>query len=111
MNSPRRRFSAASTNSSQRSARLLSYRDFQSRNILLRNGDPISSIIKAAAKALCNTTSPRSYTMPRLISRPNSASSFSITISTASPVSFRSIGSQHAFESVHEGRGGGRALT
>ena len=43
------------------------YRDFQSRNIMLRDGGRFSWIIKAAAKARCNTTSPPFCMMPRPI--------------------------------------------
>ena len=45
------------------------YRDFQSRNIMLRDGAPFFWITRAAAKARCNMTSRRSCTMPRPICR------------------------------------------
>src|SRR5579859_1516931 len=51
----------------------------------------ISSIIRAAAKALCNTISPRFSSTQKPISRPNFASNFSITISIPSPKAQTSI--------------------
>ena len=61
------------------------YRDFQSRNIMLREGLPASSITRAAARARCNTISPPSYSTPRPICLPNCAASCSRNISSGSP--------------------------
>ena len=68
------------------------YRDFQSRNIMLRDGSRFSSTTRVAAKARCNTTSLPFYTTPRLICRRSCASSCSITISRRS-AGFQSISS------------------
>ena len=62
------------------------YRDFQSRNVMLRDGNPFFWITKAAAEARCNTISLPFCSMPRPICRRRCASNCSITISTRLPV-------------------------
>ena len=62
------------------------YRDFQSRNVMLRGGSPFFWITRAAAEARCNTTSLRFCTTPRPICRRSCASNCWIIISTRLPV-------------------------
>jgi hypothetical protein len=59
------------------------YRDFQSRNVMLRDGQPFFWTTRAGARARCNTTSPRCSTTARPICRRSCARSCSTTISTA----------------------------
>ena len=59
------------------------YRDFQSRNVMLRGGSRSFWIIKEAGGARCNTTSPRSCTTQRPTCRQSFGSNCWITISTA----------------------------
>ncbi len=61
------------------------YRDFQSRNIMLRGR--FFWTTRAAARARCNMTSLRFCMTPRPISLRNCASNYSIIISTRLPVS------------------------
>ncbi len=56
------------------------YRDFQSRNVMLHDGQPFFWITRADAKAHCITTSPRFCMTPKPICRRNCASNCSITI-------------------------------
>jgi hypothetical protein len=61
------------------------YRDFQSRNVMLRDSDPF--FLRAAAKARCNTISHHFSTMPKPICRLACASNCSIIIWTRFPAS------------------------
>ena len=61
------------------------YRDFQSRNIMLRGGRPFLWTIKVVGKAPCNTISLPFCTTPRLLCHRSYASNCLITTSTVLP--------------------------